>query len=59
MLPNLCFFYMYKNTYKIITNTRHIEELKKTFSNIGYVKVSDIITFYRQFDKDMKRATVD
>lgn len=53
------FYYIWKNKSKITTKTFHINELKKAFSNNENVKVSDIIVFYKQFDKDIKRATVD
>ncbi|MFB9057202.1 DUF6577 family protein [Mariniflexile ostreae] len=41
------------------TKTFHIDKLKETFSEKENVKVSDIISFYRQFDDNIKRATVD
>ena len=44
---------------KITTKTIHINKLKEAFSNKESVRVSDIIAFYKQFDKNIKRATVD
>lgn len=51
--------YICENYRKITTKAFHINELKKTFSSKENVVVSDIITFYKQFDKDVKRATID
>lgn len=35
------------------------DELKEAFLNAENVKVNEIITFYKQFDQEVKRATVD
>lgn len=43
----------------ITSETLHIEDLIKEFSIKENFNISDIITYYQQFDKDIKRSTVD
>ncbi|MCA1763246.1 MAG: DUF6577 family protein [Cryomorphaceae bacterium] len=37
----------------------HIRELRNSFAQREFISVSDLIDFYRQFDENIKRSTVD
>lgn len=37
----------------------HIKELRNAFTHVQYISFQDIIKFYKQFDDEIKRSTVD
>ncbi|UZS00219.1 DUF6577 family protein [Chondrinema litorale] len=49
--------YIHLNTIAI--QSLHINELKNTFADDQQITVTDIIEFYRQYEKKIKRSTID
>lgn len=58
-MPNLCKIIIFGKTTAITKNSLHIEELKDSFHNEFKITIEDIIRFYRQFDAEVGRSTID
>lgn len=59
-MPNHSFsLYLYPKKNIIANKSLHINKLKEEFSDQQKISIQDLINFYKQFEEQIKRSTVD